>query len=89
MQKLDDGIEHLRQDMMELKAGFSRLNDAIVGNGKPGLRMQVDRVERWQQNYDSRRRGRVALWTIVFSSILGTMLYAIREHLIHIIGGLI
>ncbi len=38
-------VEH---DMSEIKADIKTILEAVMGNGKPGLRTQVDRLEQAQ-----------------------------------------
>ena len=62
---------HLRngceREFAEIGAKLDRLDEAIRGNGKPGITLRLDRLEQ-----DARRQSRI-LWMIIGSIVTTTI----------------
>lgn len=52
-----------KAEFAELHAKLDRLDEAIRGNGKPGIQLRLDRLESWQTT-----RSRL-LWLIVGAAV--------------------
>lgn len=66
-------IALMERDCMEIKDDLKAILEAVVGNGKPGLKMEVDRLKQQQSR----------LWWVlsgVGSSVLGVIGYIIRGY---------
>jgi hypothetical protein len=65
MTEHDDCI-HCQSHFEQFHDKLDRLDEAIRGNGKPGILLRLDRLER-----DAARQGRL-IWLIVGAAITGT-----------------
>jgi len=55
--------EHIESQFSEVKVILNRLDDAIRGNGQPGLVLRIDRLER------SRALHNKALWAFMVAGV--------------------
>ncbi len=56
-------VKEMNEQFGEIRASIDRLDDSIRGNGKPGLTIRIDRLER------SRATHNKAFWAILVAAV--------------------
>lgn len=69
--ELDTRVALLEHDLCEIKDNVKQIRQAIIGNGSPGMRIEIDRLKRQQT---------LIWWAIssVGSGLMGLVGYIIR-----------
>jgi len=63
-QKIDFLLERLEEHAQQDRVDFTRINESLHGNGKPGMNLRLDRLEQTEK-----RRGK-QIW-VIFTALVG------------------
>ena len=70
-QKLDYVLSKLEEHANQDRLDFTNIHTALDGNGSPGLKMRVDRLEQIESNRKWHIR---ALWSAMVTGVVGYFL---------------